>query len=109
MIQDAEVKSKVEKQKPKESVCSTQSKLLKPIDKVEKSVSLQRSMEPVPSSSSTKAEEGFLQDYFISWKKETVSTICDKLSDRQRSAFIFVSFLREFVCFLILVLRCKCK
>ena len=84
MIQDAEVKGKVEEQKP-------QSKLFKTIDTIEKSESLQRSMQPVPSSSSTKPEEGFSQDYFISWKKETVSTICDKLSDRQRSAFIFVS------------------
>ena len=34
---------------------------------------------------------GFSEDMFLSWKKETVSTICKELSGPQRSAFLFVS------------------
>jgi hypothetical protein len=48
-------------------------------------------MEPLPSSSTWSEEESLPQDLFLSWKKETLGTICSKLSERQRSAFIFVS------------------
>ena len=48
-------------------------------------------MDAVPSTSTWSDEDGLPPDLFISWKKDTVGTICDKLSERQRSAFIFVS------------------
>ena len=52
-----------------------------------------KSMEPVPSNSEWVEESGLSEDFFFSWKKDTVRTICDQLSERQRSAFIFVSTL----------------
>ena len=50
-------------------------------------------MEPGPSTSTCSEESSYPQDLFMSWKKDTVGTICDKLSERQRSAFIYVSII----------------
>ena len=97
MIQNLEINGcKGEEPKPKESVGFTRSKLARTVEKSSKSdfpdlVTRNMQSASVPSTSTYQPEEGILQDYFISWKRKTVSTICDKLSDRQRSAFIFVS------------------
>lgn len=52
---------------------------------------IKNSMEPIPSTSRWFEEESLSHDVFISWKKDILGTICNKLSEPQRSAFIVVS------------------